>query len=61
MHGETAEVVQSREPLHIAEAIIKLTRDAIYRYRLAQAGQRKAQEFSWPAATDRMQIALDLL
>jgi glycosyltransferase involved in cell wall biosynthesis len=53
-HGETAEIVEPRNPEQIADAILKLANDADYRHRLAVNGYRKAQEFSWQAASKKM-------
>lgn len=55
--GETALVVP-RTSWHVGRAVLRLMRDAPLRARLAEAGRRKAREFSWDAAAVRLLQAL---
>ena len=58
VHGETAEVVQARDPQSIADGLVKLVTDNEYRFRIAQAGNEKVREFTWARSVGRLESIL---
>jgi glycosyltransferase involved in cell wall biosynthesis len=53
--GETALVVPIRRPYFIARALRRLIEDPALARRLAEAGFRKIQEFTWPDLVSRLE------
>lgn len=53
--GETALVVPPKRPDLLAEALIELLADDDKRQRIALAGQRHIQQFTWDRATDQLE------
>ncbi len=54
-NGIDGMLVQPRNPLAIAEAVIQLAEQPELRARYSEAGRRRALEFSWPAVTERIE------
>jgi glycosyltransferase involved in cell wall biosynthesis len=56
--GETGLLVDQGDPVAVAEALGKLSRDASMRARMGASGREKAlREWSWPQLVDRMDAA----
>jgi glycosyltransferase involved in cell wall biosynthesis len=56
--GETAEIVQPKDPQSIAMGLVKLVRDGAYRHRIAAAGNQKSREFYWDKSVRRLENIL---
>lgn len=52
-HGRTALVVPVDDPAAMADAVLRLIRDPLLARRLAEAGQREVERYSWNAAAAR--------
>lgn len=55
IHGETAEIVEARNPESIAEGLIRLIKDDEYRQRIALNGCAISKEFTWAKSVSRME------
>lgn len=55
LHGQTALVVPFALPLLLRRQIVRLIEDKKLRFRLAEAGYKKIQEFSWASLVDRLE------
>lgn len=55
LHSQTALVVPLPLPLLLRRQVKKLIKDKNLRFRLAQAGYEKIQEFSWSALVDKLE------
>jgi glycosyltransferase involved in cell wall biosynthesis len=53
--GETAEIVQPRNPEDIARGLIQVIQDIHYRNSLAEKGWKKSHEFNWIQSIDIME------
>lgn len=56
--GQTALLVQPRDPTALATALVRLARDDQFRVRLAAQGYDKIQTFTWERAADRLERLL---
>jgi glycosyltransferase involved in cell wall biosynthesis len=56
--GETAEVVEPRNPARLTRALVRLIQDPDYRAALAAAGKRRSREFTWPRAVATLEAIL---
>lgn len=55
INGETAEVVQARNPSAIAAGLKRLIQDIEYRDRVARKGRLKSTEFQWDKSVGRLE------
>lgn len=58
LDGDTAHIVQPRDPDSIAEALIRLATDDSYRATVAVGGHEMAKRFHWGGAANRMESIL---
>lgn len=58
VQGESAQIVEPRDPVSIAAGLRRLIEDDAYRGRLARTGWERARRFCWPAAVERMESLL---
>lgn len=58
IHGETAEIVEPKNPESISKSLIKLITDKVYRIELAERGHQKSKNFSWHIAGENMEKTL---
>lgn len=58
IHGETAEIVEAKNPSAIENGLIKLITDRSYRMKIANGGYNKTKEFDWPLASKKMEETL---
>jgi len=58
IHGETAEVVEPKDPKSIAEGLIRLIKDPSYRYRIAKGGNEISKGFTWERSVSRLERIL---
>jgi glycosyltransferase involved in cell wall biosynthesis len=56
--GETAEVVEARNPTSIANGLIRLITDVNYRNRIAKAGNEISRQFTWEKSVATMESLL---
>jgi glycosyltransferase involved in cell wall biosynthesis len=56
--GENSIVVPPRDPMSLAEAILRLADDPILAQRLAEEGIATAKQFTWDRATDQLEQIL---
>lgn len=57
--GKTALVVEPRDVAGLASAILRLLQNGALRERIAEAGYRRIQQFTWDRAVDRFEAALE--
>jgi glycosyltransferase involved in cell wall biosynthesis len=56
--GETAEVVEPKNPTKIAEGLIRLIKDMNYRNSLAKKGNEMSKRFNWKYSAENMEKIL---
>lgn len=56
--GETAEVVEPRDPAGIARGLLRLIRDRDYRASIATRGSEKSRELTWEKSAARLEEIL---
>lgn len=59
IHGETAEVVEEKNPDSIANGLIKLIVNKDYRENIANSGNKYIQKFNWSNSTKNMENILN--
>lgn len=59
-NGDTALVVEPREPAALAEATLRLLGDSDLRHRLSSRGMEHVKKYTWTAAADELRAALGL-
>lgn len=52
--GQEGLLVPARSPRHLARALIDLAQDPSRRQRMARAGRKKAEEYTWSSIVDRL-------
>jgi glycosyltransferase involved in cell wall biosynthesis len=57
-HDDTALLSPSKDPLGLADNILRLVRDPSMRVSLATRGHKYIQQFTWERATDRLESVL---